>query len=434
MSSKTITFRFPEEVLEVIEAQARASGRNRTAVVIEALGQFYGFSPLTSAPSTLETLQQQVHQLSRQVADLTEQLTEARQGSFGEPRLNLSAPSQPRVNFSTREAALSADVEAAVNLEVMERLRVEEQQQFVVQLEHQARTLDQILSANPDVVFVLDRRARFTYINPAGGRAFGFERSYFLGKTFQELGFSAFGKALLSQCESVFTTGRTTCDEIHIPTDHEARAYEYILSPIHAADGKIDAVVCTARDITERKQAEMIIRESEEKYRTLFEAADDSIFITDVSTQRLLNVNRNAARRLGYTRQELLQLTIEDIRVPLDEVRREHISQELQATGGAVFEHWHRHKNGKKIPVEVSCRMIEYEGQLAIQSFVRDISERKRIEERLRCLEAVVLNASAPMELNQTESNQAEPNQAESNQAESNQIGSTQAELNEVEQ
>lgn len=404
MSSKTITFRFPDEVIEVIEAQAQASGRNRTAVVMDALAQFYGFSLLTSVPNPVEALQQQVHSLSRQVADLAEQLAQTRQNPSRGDGSKLSVlPEIVNDLHYVRESEIASGSEAAVSVEVIEGLIAEEQQQFVTQLEHQARTLDQILSTNPDIVFVLDRRGRFTYINPAGGRAFGFERNYFLGKTFQELGFSVFAKALITQCEAVFTTGRAVCDEINIPTVHESRAYEYILSPIYAADGGIDTVVCTARDITERKQTEMVIRESEEKYRNLFEAANDSIFITDLTTQRLLNVNRNAARRLGHTRQELLQLTIDDINTPIADDLRETINQRLQADGGVIFEHWHRHKNGKEIPVEISCRVIEYEGKLAIQSFVRDISERKRTEERLRLLEAAVLNANDAIVITEAE-------------------------------
>lgn len=135
------------------------------------------------------------------------------------------------------------------------------------------------------------------------------------------------------------------------------------------------------QEIKERKRAEEALRESEEKYRNLFEDANDSIFIIDPSTHRFLDVNQNAVWRLGYTREELLQLTIDDIDTPMTAVRNEDIIRELQESGSVIFEHAHRCKDGKEIPVEISSRVIEYADQQVFQSFVRDISERRKAEE-----------------------------------------------------
>jgi PAS domain-containing protein len=62
------------------------------------------------------------------------------------------------------------------------------------------------------------------------------------------------------------------------------RDYECILSPILGVSSSVEAVICTARDITERNQVEESLRESEANYRHLFEYANDSIFIIDLST------------------------------------------------------------------------------------------------------------------------------------------------------
>jgi PAS domain S-box-containing protein len=138
--------------------------------------------------------------------------------------------------------------------------------------------------------------------------------------------------------------------------------------------------VYTARDITERKQAEEALRESEKNYRNLFEWAHDSIFITDSSTDHLLDVNEHAARRLGYTRKQLLQLPGEEISPPMDPAHRKAILDQLWQTGSVTFEHVHKCKHGTQMPVEISSRVVEYDGQLAIQSFVRDITARKQAE------------------------------------------------------
>lgn len=137
-----------------------------------------------------------------------------------------------------------------------------------------------------------------------------------------------------------------------------------------------------------RSRAEMALRESEETYHNLFEYANDSIFIVEPETRRFLDVNQNAARRLGYTRDELLgsdtnaPMTLDEI-APSEGIDREVVLQTLYENDSVIFEHIHRRKDGTEIPVETSSHIIEYRGQQAFQSFVRDITERKRAEESL---------------------------------------------------
>lgn len=137
---------------------------------------------------------------------------------------------------------------------------------------------------------------------------------------------------------------------------------------------------------TERRLAEteQQLQKSEQKYRNLFEYANDSIFIIDPSTGRILDANQNAARRLGYSQGELLQLRVEDIDMPQAAVRNDEIFQELLATGYIVFEHLHRRKDGTEMPVEISSRVIDLDGRRVFQSHVRDITERKRAEQKFR--------------------------------------------------
>ena len=123
--------------------------------------------------------------------------------------------------------------------------------------------------------------------------------------------------------------------------------------------------------------------ESEEKYRNLFEHANDSIFIIAPSTHRFLDINDNAAKRLGYTQEELLQLTIDDIDAPNASQGNDAIIHKLLDTGKVTFEHAHLRKNGTKMPVEISSRVIEYGGRQVFQSIVRKISDRKHAEEAL---------------------------------------------------
>ncbi|UBF25711.1 PAS domain S-box protein [Kovacikia minuta CCNUW1] len=361
MVSKTITFRFPEEVIEAIEARAKATGSNRTAVLMQALAQAYGLPSPTAAPISTTTLQQQFQTLEQQVVTVLEQISES-----------VSTLKQNAVIAAQAGALQHRHILIEEPTERGELARSPQEFPLIAHFEHKAKMLDQILSATPDLVLVQDRLGRFAYVNFAGARALGFEQSYFLGKTCSELGTTPDIEDLFSaKCETVFTTGRPVNGEISIPALYETRDYEYILSPIYSGDSSIEAVVCTARDITERKLAEVALRKSEEEYRNLFELANDSIFIIDASTNRILNANRNAARRLGYTRRELLQLSFADVEA--QRIDQETLNSELQKIGSVVYEHKLRRKDGTEIPVEISSRLIESGEQLALQSFVRDL-------------------------------------------------------------
>ena len=128
-------------------------------------------------------------------------------------------------------------------------------------------------------------------------------------------------------------------------------------------------------DITARKHAE-------EEQRNLFDLANDSIFISDPDTGNFVDVNNNAAERLGYTREELLQLAYKDINDP--EVDVSTIVEELQTNGNVEAESIHIRKDGSKMHVAISSQIIDLSTHRVQQTFVRDISHRKEIELSLK--------------------------------------------------
>ncbi|MEE8483709.1 MAG: PAS domain S-box protein [Nitrospinota bacterium] len=143
-------------------------------------------------------------------------------------------------------------------------------------------------------------------------------------------------------------------------------------------------------DITERKHAAEAIKMSERKYRHLFEDANDSIFIADLDDGRFIDVNTVAAERLGYTKEELLDLKVSDIN-PKEAGDAVKESFERQLAGETItVETSHRRKNGARMPVEVTSKLIDYGGGKAFLAFVRDISERKHaMEDRRRLGKAI---------------------------------------------
>lgn len=138
-----------------------------------------------------------------------------------------------------------------------------------------------------------------------------------------------------------------------------------------------------AASISEYRDTNDALVVSEKKFRTLFDSASDAMFIHDLDGH-MMEVNRLACDQLGYRRSELLSMQVAQIEAA--EYAREYATRiaELQQVDHALFEIMHLHRNGTLIPVELSCRIIEYEGQQVVLTIARDITARRRLEEQLR--------------------------------------------------
>lgn len=120
------------------------------------------------------------------------------------------------------------------------------------------------------------------------------------------------------------------------------------------------------------------------KYKTLFENSNDAIFVHDMTpggeAGKFIEVNEIACSRLGYRREELLELTPAGIYAPGMEEKHRVALEELARSGHAVFEMEHAGKGGRNMPVEISSRVFDYGGLPHVLSIARDIAERKKAE------------------------------------------------------
>jgi PAS domain S-box-containing protein len=143
-------------------------------------------------------------------------------------------------------------------------------------------------------------------------------------------------------------------------------------------------------NIRKRHAADQALRESEERFRVLFDQGPDPLFIWRMD-DTLLDINEAACALLGYPRKELLHMTLPDIQAP--SVRKklgETIRNELQLT---TFEGVDLHRDGREIPVEIVTVPIQLQGQEHGLSSVRDISERKQAEEERQKLQSQLIQA-----------------------------------------
>jgi PAS domain S-box-containing protein len=141
----------------------------------------------------------------------------------------------------------------------------------------------------------------------------------------------------------------------------------------------------TLEDITLRKQAEEALRESEERYRIMLDQAADAILMHD-GTGRILDTNRKACENLGYSRKELLSLSVADLDPEAIEAGKNDLWARVIAGEQFTFESHQKRKDGSTFPVEVTLGSVLLPQGPAVLGIIRDITERKQAEHALKDL------------------------------------------------
>lgn len=133
------------------------------------------------------------------------------------------------------------------------------------------------------------------------------------------------------------------------------------------------------------------LQESEEKYRILFEDASDAIVLVDIATGRLLEVNRQAEILVGYSRGELLTMTVNDFWVRKDEkgLSVSLLRSVIKRGSVKLGERQIRRKDGRLLWIEINASAVEYHGEQVILAIIRDITQRKQIELEKDVIDAV---------------------------------------------
>src|SRR5467141_3842751 len=171
---------------------------------------------------------------------------------------------------------------------------------------------------------------------------------------------------------------------IRNPQVPEGRLLSFTGRPLKRSDGALQGGVVVFHDITERKRAEEALRQSEQRYHLLFDSNPQPVWVYDIKSLAILDVNHSAVRNYGYSREEFLSLTIKDIRPPEDvPALLESAAKPSPDTENAGV--WkHRKKDGTLIDVEITSHPLIYGGGDARLVVATDITTRKRAEEALR--------------------------------------------------
>ena len=186
-------------------------------------------------------------------------------------------------------------------------------------------------------------------------------------------------------------------EESNTNAQGERRYMWTVKRPIVGPDGQATHVLGVSTDITDRKRAEDKLRDSEQRYRQLFNSGSDAVFVYRFTPEglpgELIEVNDVACQRLGFSREKLMAMTILDINLAADHPQILADCQKLQRDKRSIVKRTHVTRDGGLIPVEVSCHLFNLAGQPAILTVARDISEREKAEAERGRLLAQLLQA-----------------------------------------
>jgi len=247
-----------------------------------------------------------------------------------------------------------------------------------------------IIDSLPDYIYVKDTSGRFQLGNEAWLEARGRTAEEVAGKTVFELFSGELAESMAAEDQAIVNSGTPLLDvEQRVVVrardgqlGEERWSYKTKV-PMRDADGNVTGIVGISRDITERKQAEASLRESEERYRDVFEASPLPMWVWDDERLVFLAVNEAAIHHYGYTRDEFLRMNVRDIWAPGEQTRYEESLRDRSNAQTLHLQRKHRTKDGRVIDVEATARQFMQDGHLVWLTLINDITERKLAEERL---------------------------------------------------
>jgi two-component system cell cycle sensor histidine kinase/response regulator CckA len=231
---------------------------------------------------------------------------------------------------------------------------------------------------------VAESEGAIVFANPAAVKIFLWKRDEeWAGKSFLDLAAPESREELAALLGGSAASGPPERHEV-VGLKADGSRFEMEVTPARMTFQGKAATQAILRDITDRRRAEQALRESEERYRLLFENNPQPMWVLDKETLAFLAVNEAACRHYGYTRKEFLAMTIRDIR-PSEDVPallRSVTSESDEFHKAGVWRH--RKKDGTEIAVEISSHSLWFAGRPAQLILATDVTERIRAEEALR--------------------------------------------------
>lgn len=241
-----------------------------------------------------------------------------------------------------------------------------------------------IIMKAPDIIMVIDRASKIRFINRIVP---GLTLKQVIGKKIYDFIEPKYLKIARRAINYVLQTGKNSSYVIQGTGPKKSKVfYETNLSAIKHK-GKVISIISVSRDITEKKKAEEELQSSEERFRTIFNGANEGILVADIKTKKFIMANQAICRFLGYKKKELLKLSVMDIHPKKD--LKNVISQFMRQARGEleVAENLPCLRKDRKIVyADIATRAVKINDRLYNVGFFRDVTERRKAEEQVRNL------------------------------------------------
>jgi PAS domain S-box-containing protein len=296
----------------------------------------------------------------------------------------LCAAVPPHVISNSEELTLFKEVADDIAFALHDMELEEERQQAEEALRKSEEKFSRAFRSSPDRITIttLDG-GRFIDVNDSYIRYTGYSREEVIGHTTRELGSWPDPHNREKIVKKLKEQGSVSNEEVHL----RIKSGEIRTSLISSEQIEINGEQCmisVATDITERKQAEEALRESEEKFSRAFRSSPDRIAITTLDDGRFIDVNDSYVHFAGYTREEVIGHTSKEFNSWPNPHDREKIVKKLKEQGRVYNEEVHlRNKSGEIRTSLFSAEPIEINGEQCMISVATDITERKQAEEAL---------------------------------------------------
>jgi PAS domain S-box-containing protein len=250
-----------------------------------------------------------------------------------------------------------------------------------------------------DLLCVHDLEGRLLSVNPVPARVLGYSVEELLQKPMQDLIDPQFRDQFDAYLREIARTGESQGLMAVLTRSGERRIWEYH-NTLRTEGVERPIVRGIAHDVTEQVRAAKALRVTNEQllqtarerermvrdltlFRALLDQSNDAIQVVDPETLRFLDVNERACAELGYTRAELLSMSVRDIDTDASEGMRAEVGKRLRDSGFIMMERIHRRKNGTTFPVEVNLRKVRLDREYDV-ALSRNITARKQAENALR--------------------------------------------------